>query len=70
MLKITGLENDRQLVVWDSVPGVNYRLLATTNLSVPMQVVSPQLRANGASSFYFDATTNAPGKFYRVKVTP
>ncbi|HEX5219546.1 MAG TPA: thrombospondin type 3 repeat-containing protein, partial [Verrucomicrobiae bacterium] len=70
VLRITELANGNQLVVWDSVPGRNYQVLATTNLFQPMQVISPVVQASSSSSFYFDNTPDATNKFYRVRVLP
>src|SRR5204862_329907 len=70
VLRITGLENNSQLVVWDSVPGYRYLVQATTNLNAPMQTVSPTVPASAVQSFYFDSTSNAVNKFYRIKVAP
>lgn len=70
VLRISELANGNQLVVWDSVPGVNYQVLATTNLIMPMQVISPIIPAAGASSFYFDSAPDPTNKFYRVQVVP
>ncbi|MCX8090551.1 MAG: alpha-amylase family glycosyl hydrolase [Verrucomicrobiae bacterium] len=70
VLRITELANGNQLVVWDSVPGVNYQVLATTNLHEPMQPISPVIQASGSSSFYFDAAPDATNKFYRIQVVP
>jgi hypothetical protein len=70
VLRITELANGNQLVVWDSVPGVNYQVLATTNLHEPMQPISPVIQASGTSSFYFDAAPDATNKFYRIQVVP
>ena len=62
--------NGNQLVVWDSVAGRNYQVLATTNLFYPMQVISPVIQASSSSSFYFDAAPDAQSKFYRVQLLP
>jgi len=70
ILRITELANGHQLVVWDSVAGRNYEVLATTNPSSPMQIISPVIPANGDSSFYFDTAPDPTNKFYRVKVVP
>ena len=70
VLRITGLENGNQLVVWDSVPGVNYQVLASTNLAEPFAVLSPVLPASGTSSFYYDNTPDPTNKFYRIQVVP
>lgn len=68
VLRITELANGHQLVVWDSVPGVSYQVLATTNLTQPMQAVSPLIQASGPSSFYFDNSPDPTNKFYRIQV--
>jgi hypothetical protein len=70
VLRITGLANGNQLVVWDSVAGRSYQVLATTNLDQPMQVTSPNIEASGPSSFYFDTAPDAKSKFYRVQILP
>lgn len=70
LLRITELANGYHLVVWDSVPGVNYQVWGTTNLSVPMAPISPVIQANGASSFYYDSAPDPSNKFYRIKVVP
>ncbi len=66
-LRITELANG-QLVVWDSVAGRNYQVLSTTNLNVPMQVVSPVIPATGASAFFYDTSGGSQTKFYRIQV--
>ena len=70
VLRITGLENGHQLVVWDSVSNINYQVLATTNLNYPMVPISPVIPANGSATFYFDNSPDAGSKFYRVQVVP
>ena len=70
VLRITQLASGSQHIVWDSVPGINYQVLATTNLTAPMAVLSPVIFAVGSSSFYNDIETNAPNKYYRIQVVP
>jgi glycosidase len=69
-LRITELANGNQLVVWDSVPGRKYQVLATTDLATPMQVISPLIQASETSTFYFDSAPDAAKKFYRVQLVP
>jgi glycosidase len=69
-LRITELANGNQLIVWDSVAGQNYQVLATTNLVAPMQVISPLIQASGPQAFYFDAAPDATNKFYRIQLVP
>jgi hypothetical protein len=70
-LYISAFSDNNQLITWDSAPGVNYQVLATTNLSQPFQPVSPIIQSGGSSSFYFDQTpaTNSQ-KFYIIQVVP
>ena len=68
-LKISSLDNNNQLVVWDSAPGVNYQVLATTNLIEPFEVISPVIQGNGASTFFFDPAP-ADQKFYEIQQLP
>jgi hypothetical protein len=70
VLRITELANGNQLVVWDSVAGRNYEVQGTTNLNVPLETLSPPIQASGSSSFFFDTSTNASSKFYRIKLLP
>ena len=70
LLRITGLADGNHLLVWDSVPGINYQVLATTNLSVPMGAISPLIQASNSSSSYFDAALDPARKFYRIQVVP
>jgi hypothetical protein len=57
-----------QLVTWDSAPGVNYQVLATTNLSQPFEPVSSIIQGSGASTFYFDDSAPVAQKFYKIQV--
>ncbi len=70
MLIITEMANSNQLVVWNSVEGIRYQVLATTNLTFPFQPISPVSSATGSSSFFFDAARAATNKFYRIQVVP
>jgi hypothetical protein len=70
VLRITDLANGNQLVVWDSVPGINYEVQATTNLGGPFLPLGPAVPAIGTSSFYFDPTPDLTNKFYRIRVAP
>ena len=70
-LRISGLAGDNQLVIWDSASGVNYQVLATTNLARPFTPISGTIPGTGTSTFYYDSsTTNAPQKFYKIEAVP
>jgi hypothetical protein len=68
-LRISGLDNNNQLVVWDSAPGLNYQVLATTNLSEPFQPISPIIQASGFSTYFYDTAPDTQ-KFYEIKQLP
>ena len=71
-LVISGLKNNYQTVVWSSTPGLNYRVLATTNLGQPFAPASPVIPAAGLSTSFLDVsnTPQAPQKFYEIEVVP
>ncbi len=66
-LRITGLSGNNQLVVWDSAPGLNYQVLATTNLMQPFTAISPVIPATSTSTVFFD-TAPSVQKFYAIEV--
>ncbi len=68
-LRISGLDNNNQLVVWDSAPGVNYQVLATTNLLLPFQVISGPIPGSGSSTVFYDPNPAAQ-KFYEIQMLP
>ncbi len=71
-LTITGLVSNAQQVVWSSTPGVNYQVLATTNLTQPFAPVSGTISANSLTTSYADMSNTPPAtqKFYEIKVVP
>jgi hypothetical protein len=70
-LVISGVASNNQLLIWDSAPGVNYQVLATTNLAQPFTPISGNIPGTGTSTFYYDySTTNAPQKFYEIEAVP
>ena len=68
-LRISELASNNQLVIWDSAPGVNYQVLATTNLAQPFQPISDVIQGSGSSTFYYDPNPAAQ-KFYQVLQLP
>ena len=71
-LVISGLASNNQAVVWSSTPGVNYRVLATTNLTQPFLIISGVISASGLSTSYYDVSNSpvVPQKFYEIEVVP
>jgi len=66
-LRISGLANNNQLVVWDSAPGVNYQVLATTNLTQPFLPISGIIPGSDTSTFFYDPNP-ADQKFYEIQM--
>lgn len=66
-LQISGLGNNNQLVMWNSAPGVNYQVLATTNLSQPFVPVSDIIPSQGSTTSFYDPNP-APQKFYEIEM--
>ncbi len=70
-LVITGFPGSaNQQIVWDSTPGLNYVVLATTNLSLPFVPISSTVPASGLSTFYYDSSPPVPQKFYEIEIVP
>jgi hypothetical protein len=65
-LRISGLADSNQLVIWDSAPGLNYQVLATTNLAQPFVPVSGIIPGQGGTTSFYDASPAAQ-KFYQIK---
>ena len=70
VLRITSLDTDSQLLVWDSATNVNYQVLSTTNLNLPFAPLSPVIPSGGSSTFYLDTSPDPTNKFYRIQVVP
>ena len=68
-LRISSLANNNQYIGWDSAPGVNYQVLATTNLAVPFQPISTPIPGSGSSTFFYDQNP-ANQKFYQIQMVP
>ena len=63
---ITGFEHDNRLLVWSSVPGKNYQVMATTNLNSPFLPISNLIPGTGTSTFYSATGNPATNSYYRV----
>jgi glycosidase len=68
-LRISGLSDNNQLVIWDSAPGVNYQVLATTNLAQPFQPISDVIPSGGSTTYYYDPNPSGQ-KFYEIMTVP
>lgn len=70
VLRITELADGNRSIVWESVPGITYQVLSTTNVSLPPAPISPPIQASEALTAYYDDLPDARQKFYRVQVLP
>lgn len=68
-LEITSVSPNDQLIVWASTSGVNYEVLATTNLAQPFEPISGVIPSQGSSTFYNDTANDppVPQKFYEIQ---
>ena len=73
-LHITRLVADNPTeLVWSSVPGKTYQVLATTNLIYPMASIAGAIvPADSSNSVtrWFDVAPDAAKRFYRIQVLP
>jgi hypothetical protein len=69
-LQITTMSPGNQFIVWASAPGLDYQVLATTNLEIPFEPISGVIPSQGLSTFYNDYTISSkvPQKFYEIEV--
>lgn len=70
VLRIIELADGNRAVIWASVAGKVYRVLATTDLTQPLQPVSGLIQASGELTFFYDNADPAEQKFYRIEVVP
>jgi hypothetical protein len=66
-LLISGIVNQNQLILWNSAPGVNYEVLATTNLTQPFQPISTIIPSQGTTTSFYDPNPEQQ-KFYEIEM--
>ncbi len=66
-LRISGLAGNNQLLLWDSAPGAQYQVLATTNLTQPFQPLGSIVPSQGGTTSFYDSDLTAQ-KFYEVEM--
>ena len=69
-LRIVHLDGGAQMVVWTSVPGKTYQVLATTGLPGPFATVGGPITAAGRTATFTDTAAASTNKFYRVVALP
>lgn len=70
LLRVTELAGAGRVVSWQSVPGRNYQVQATTNLAAPFQARSGVITAYGGTTSYTNAAPVGTREFYRVQALP
>jgi hypothetical protein len=72
IISTSGLAGSSQSVIWSSIPGVNYTVLATTDLSLPFTPISGIIPGTGPSTSYLDVSNSppVPEKFYEIEIVP
>ncbi|HEY1663627.1 MAG TPA: alpha-amylase family glycosyl hydrolase [Verrucomicrobiae bacterium] len=68
-LVITGMGENNQLLLWNSAPGVNYEVWATTNLALPFEPISGVIPSQGGTTEFLDNDLEQQ-KFYEIEVVP
>ena len=71
-LVISGLIDNFKTIVWSSTPGLDYQVLATTNLTQPFTPASGVIPASALSTSFMDVSNSppAPQKFYEIEIVP
>ena len=67
--EIGGILSNNQLVIWNSLSGVNYQVLATTNLAKPFLPISGLIPGTGSTASFYDPNP-ASQKFYEIELIP
>ena len=67
VLTIAGIN---RLITWNSTPGDNYEVLATTNLSRPFAPFSGMINATNTLTSYLDGSPLSAQKFYITELVP
>ncbi|MFM1768286.1 MAG: hypothetical protein RJA22_815 [Verrucomicrobiota bacterium] len=70
LLRVTELAGAGRVVSWQSVPGRNYQVWATTNLLAPWQARSGVLTAYGGTTLFTNPVPVLVREFYRVQALP
>jgi len=70
LLRITEETGAGRVITWQSIPGRNYQVLSTTNISAPFQALSSVLTAFGGTMSFTNAAPIGTREFYRVQALP
>jgi hypothetical protein len=70
LLRITFLSDGGQVVSWQSIPGKNYQVYGTPNLSQSLEALSTTLTAFNTNTSFTNLFVPAGRQFYRVRVFP
>ena len=70
LLKITDIGGAGRAISWNSIPGRNYQVYATTNVSAAFQAVSSTMTAFGSPTIFTNTRPVVTREFYRVRALP
>ena len=70
LLKIIDIGGAGRAIRWNSIPGRNYQVYATTNVSAAFQAVSSTITAFGTPSIFTNTRPVVTREFYRVRALP
>ncbi|PWU14632.1 MAG: hypothetical protein C5B50_16990 [Verrucomicrobia bacterium] len=69
-LRIIHLDGGARMIVWNSAPGKNYQVLATSDLLSGFVPVSGVVPSAGATTSFTGSGPASANKFYRVQLVP
>jgi len=70
LLKITELAGAGRVITWNSIPGRNYQVFATTNVNAAFTLRSGSLTAFSSPMRFTNPAPVRPREFYRVLILP
>jgi glycosidase len=70
LLKIIDIGGTGRAISWNSIPGRNYQVYATTNVTATFQAVSGMMTAYGSPTVFTNARPVVAREFYRVRALP
>ena len=70
LLKIIDIGGAGRAISWNSIPGRNYQVYATTNVAAAFQAVSSTMTAYGSPTIFTNARPVVAREFYRVRALP
>jgi hypothetical protein len=70
LLRLTQIAGGGSVVTWDSIPGRNYQVFATTDPTQPFTQLSGTITASGSDTSFTNTAPPVAKQFFRVKLAP